>query len=218
MRFNKRDLGHNIYNRKHVIYIIVCFAMSVLFQGKINTFFLFVLYPLLSLFLIIFYCKKKKLKRIVLGVFYLTTFIMLITSTFFSNMIVSGDSMSPTLKNGDCKFVLQQNYFIRNEDIVIASVPNQTDSKQRVKTVKRVIAQKGDKVEFVYEIFYTKMIINNYELRIKNELVDLLNIHIKESVIIDDVYFLLGDNLGVSYDSRYYGFVHKNNLLGKVLF
>ena len=217
-RCEKIDFEFKIYNRKHIAYIIICIAISVAFKGRINTFLLFALYPLSVFFLILFWFQKRKQKMITLVIFYTTTLMLLLMSTFVSNINVSGHSMSPTLNDGDWKLVIQQNYFIKNNDIVIAMIPSQTDKNQKIRTVKRIVAHKGDRVEFVYETFYIKMLVNNHEIKINNELIEALTIHISNSIIIDDVYFLLGDNYSVSYDSRYYGFINKRDILGKVLF
>ncbi|MDO8525987.1 MAG: signal peptidase I [Candidatus Omnitrophota bacterium] len=102
-------------------------------------------------------------------------------------------------------------------DIIVFKAP---DAPQK-DFVKRLIAVGGDKVE----IRDGRILINGNRLDEPSSIRAVYYYNAgdygKEGQSVDvpkDSYFAMGDNSASSRDSRYWGFVPKKNLLGKVIF
>ena len=141
----------------------------------------------------------------------------------FEVLTVSGESMSPCLKNGDRLFVSKLAYGLcqpygenlllqwkkpERSDIVIYLYNNKI-------VVKRCVAVSGDELECSADNSY------NYTLRVGDSIIPLTQeqyLNLKNSSAVPKGYILaIGDNYEVSVDSRTYGFVSERNILGKVL-
>ena len=117
---------------------------------------------------------------------------------------VNGDSMYPTLKNGDLMILNRLSYkfgSINRFDIVVA---DKGDSY----VIKRVIGLPGEKIEYV-----------NNQLYVNDELIEepFLNDVTTEDFVVtleDDCYFLMGDNREISLDSRALGCFEKSKIRG----
>jgi len=141
----------------------------------------------------------------------------------FEVLTVSGDSMSPCLKSGDRLFVnklafgLVQPY---GEKLLIQWKKPQRgqiiiylyDNKI---VVKRCLALAGDLLEYSCDNEY------NHILRVGDKEIPLTEsqyLRLKDSKSVPKGYILaIGDNYPVSVDSRTYGFVSEDSILGKVL-
>ncbi len=119
-------------------------------------------------------------------------------------ILVSGASMEATLSNKDVLILNKMTYRfndIKRFDIVVVD-----DGSENI--IKRVIGLPGEKVEYINNELYIngKKIKENYN-HMKTE--DF------EFVVPDNEYFVLGDNRGVSVDSRILGTFSKREILGK---
>ena len=145
---------------------------------------------------------------------------------------IPSGSMIPTFQVGDRIFVNKFIYGARvpffnmnlpavrqpkRGDIIVFISP---DTPQK-DFVKRLIAVGGEKVE----IRDRRILINGRLVDEPSSIrsIDYYNLgdYGKGGQIIEvpkDSYFVLGDNSGSSRDSRFWGFVPKKNLLGKVIF
>ncbi len=123
---------------------------------------------------------------------------------------VDGDSMNPTLKNGDIMLLNEigyRLYGVERFDIVVANVDGE-------KLIKRVIGLPGEKVEYRNGDLYIndEIVVENF----KHEETDDFSIYdIGHDTIPENCYFLVGDNRGNSKDSRTIGVVHKGKIMGK---
>lgn len=122
---------------------------------------------------------------------------------------VVGPSMSPTLENQDILLLNKFHYRlfdIKRFDIISFEYE---DTKY---LIKRVIGLPGDKVEYKDN----KLYINGKYI----EETFLTKEQITEDIIFDEIpedkYLVLGDNRNNSLDSREFGFIDKNDILGKV--
>ena len=141
----------------------------------------------------------------------------------FEILTVSGDSMFPSIKNGERLFISKLAYGIpqpygdklllqwkkpEHDDVVIYLYNNRI-------VVKRCVASGGDKLECSCDNDY------NYTLTAGDSVIPLTQIqylNLKDSSVVQEGYILaIGDNYEVSVDSRTYGFVPERNILGKVL-
>jgi signal peptidase I len=135
---------------------------------------------------------------------------------------VYGDSMYPTIKEGDQVYVdLEVNTKeIKAKDIVTFNLKTRSEN-----FVKRVIAKGGDKVEFMDngEIFVNNQKLQEDYLLSKNQFYltptfkNLLKqLEYYKNIIPKDMVLLMGDNRAKSLDSSSFGLVPAEYIYGKV--
>ena len=133
---------------------------------------------------------------------------------------VSGASMYPTLHNGD-RMVLSKVGDIHRFDVVILKAPD-----ENVEYIKRVIGMPGDTVEMKSGVLYIngkkvdQPFINTEALAKQTVFIDDFTLEslTGESKVPEGKYFVLGDNRGVSKDSRMIGFIDRSAIEGKADF
>lgn len=158
----------------------------------------------------------REFTRFVIGVILMC----LIFRIFFQIVRVDGESMYPTLKNGELlvinKQVVRNVYNIKRGDVIVAK----TGTKHYV--IKRVVGLPGDEIE----------VSPKGMVKINNEILEekYLNPFTDDTVIVTGIdgtektkipegqYFIMGDNRFDSLDSREYGSVPQKDFLGKVVF
>lgn len=143
---------------------------------------------------------------------------------FFSSYIVDGESMMPTLENGNLliinKIVDEVDDIERFDVIVFHATPKDD-------FVKRIIGLPGDKVEYKNDVLYInnkpvqEAYLDKYKVGLKGEKLTgdftLKGISNGVSEVVPNGHiFVLGDNRKDSYDSRYFGFVPIEKIVGKV--
>ncbi|OGZ09529.1 MAG: signal peptidase I [Candidatus Lloydbacteria bacterium RIFCSPHIGHO2_02_FULL_51_22] len=143
--------------------------------------------------------------------------------TFF----VSGNSMSPLIREHDYIFVNKFAYRFRGEpernDVVVSRFRKDAFSDSHSpRTVKRVIGLPRERVEIMPEKVVIKKTRTDTGFALEEtSYLALANLPLNgtSTVVLDpEEYFLLGDNRFVSTDSRELGPVDKWNLDGKVFF
>ncbi|HTL48613.1 MAG TPA: signal peptidase I [Verrucomicrobiae bacterium] len=127
-------------------------------------------------------------------------------------------SMIPTFLVGDRIFVDKISYRFRppeRGDIIVFKYP--LDKKKDF--VKRLVGLPGEAVEIKDgkivingKVLDDKVFTKNYYYNVKEGRLGLENEVIR---VPEDSYFVLGDNSAHSADSRSWGFVPRNNLVGK---
>ena len=133
---------------------------------------------------------------------------------------VSGASMYPTLHNGD-RMVLSKVGDIHRFDVVILKAPD-----ENVEYIKRVIGMPGDTVKMKSGVLYIngkkvdQPFINTEALAKQTVFMDDFTLEslTGESKVPEGKYFVLGDNRGVSKDSRMIGFIDRSAIEGKAVF
>jgi signal peptidase I len=128
---------------------------------------------------------------------------------------VEGDSMRPALENGDRRLAHRWLYLLHEPqrgDVVALRVPGYADL-----SVKRIIALPGETVSFeAGHIFIDGRELHEAYLSRRLETVGgVLSNHTYQ--VAAGCYFVLGDNREVSADSRHFGAVPRENLLGRIL-
>lgn len=144
---------------------------------------------------------------------------VLLTVFVIQKNIVQGPSMEPTLDDGDQVFVekVSKYFSIKRGDIITIE---QTDPLHpEIFLIKRIIGLPGEKVEIKDGHVYLndKLFDEPY---ISDIIETAIDPRYDEAVVVlqDDEYYVLGDNRPISKDSRRIGPVHKDQIIGKVLF
>lgn len=149
--------------------------------------------------------------------------IFLIIRTFlFSNYVVEGESMQPTLQNGNKLVVNKIGYQLNklNRFDVIVFHANKKDDY-----VKRVIGLPGDQIEYRNDELYIngkkydEPYLNEYKQQRKGQKLTE-DFTLKQITGVTKVpegkLFVIGDNRLESWDSRYFGYIDINQVVGKV--
>ena len=135
---------------------------------------------------------------------------------------IRGDSMEPTLKNGDLvelDFGFYQNNPIQRNDLIAFKLKT-----VRKPYVKRVVALPGDKIEFqdgelfindrrqVEDFLNSEIyIFSTEDLKIISRTLNASN-----NTVPSNSYFVLSDNRIRKEDSRKFGFLPRQRIIGKV--
>ncbi|AQP54432.1 signal peptidase I [Vagococcus penaei] len=153
--------------------------------------------------------------------------VMLLLRAFvFSSVIVSGDSMNPTLVDRE-RIISLKHAKIKRFDVITFPAPDD-ESKNYI---KRVIGLPGDTIEYRDDVLY----INGKEYKepyldeykgIIDEMPEgapltkdfTLEEVTGEQKVPEGKYFVLGDNRQNSKDSRMIGFIDQDSVLGDVWF
>ena len=133
---------------------------------------------------------------------------------------VSGASMYPTLHNGD-RMILSKIGDINRFDVVVLKAPD-----ENVEYIKRVIGMPGDTLELKQGVLYIngkkieQPFINTDALQKQTVFIDDFTLQslTGETKIPEGKYFVMGDNRGVSRDSRMIGLIDRKAIEGKAVF
>ena len=135
----------------------------------------------------------------------------------FQPFIVKGESMVPYLHSGDYLIIDEISYRFsdpKRGDIVVLNYP--VDKTQRF--IKRVIGLPGETVDIedgkvaILKGGESFVLNENY---LPNNLKTDGNVHME---LKENEYFVLGDNREFSYDSRRWGVLPKEYIIGKAFF
>ena len=150
---------------------------------------------------------------------YMLMTILLVFLIFFRVIVVSGDSMYSTLLDGDYLLLLGNLFYQEPErgDIIVISRQSFDNGKP---IVKRVIATEGQMVDIDFEnaIVYVDGIA--LEEPYINSPTSFNEGTVFPLTVAEDCIFVLGDNRGVSRDSRdpAIGQIDRREVLGKAIF
>ena len=123
---------------------------------------------------------------------------------------VNGESMYPTLEEGDIMILNKTAYYFNKPerfDIVVVNMPDEY-------LIKRVIGLPGEHIEYKNNTLYVdgKRVKENFKHGVT------ANFNIEElgsDTIPLNTYLVLGDNRENSLDSRELGFIREDQLLGR---
>lgn len=140
-----------------------------------------------------------------------------IHSHLFSSVQVSGVSMMPTLQNTQRLLLDRWTYLIRDpqpNDIVVIK-----DPEDNLLSIKRIVGGNGDSIRLKGgRVYVNGRLLDEPYLAPGTPTYGLSNRSGDEWIICGKGrYFLLGDNRNNSADSRVYGAVRRENILGTVI-
>ncbi len=147
-------------------------------------------------------------------------FAAFVTNFVAHQTTVEGESMEPTLSNGDSVIIQKLSYYFRDPqryDVVVFPVSyGKMEEEEDTYYIKRVIGLPGETVQIIDGRVY----INQEPLEDdKYALSDILDPGEASQplVLADDEYFVMGDNRNMSTDSRsaYVGLVNRSDILGE---
>lgn len=136
--------------------------------------------------------------------------IMILAELFTPRFLVAGPSMQPSFWD-DERIIASRIPYLLSEpergDIVVFS--------REVPLIKRVIGLPGETIEFRQ----TELYINNVEIEEPyiNEPCLLSSCPDGIWTLSSDEYFVMGDNRNHSNDSRSFGPIHRNKIIGEAL-
>ena len=162
---------------------------------------------------------KKSVILYLHDLLYMLMAIMLVFLLFFRIIVVSGDSMYSTLLDGDYLLLLGNLFYQEPDhgDIVVISKKSFDDGKP---IVKRVIATEGQSVDIDFEnavVYVDGVALDEPYI---NSPTSFNEGTVFPLTVAEDCIFVLGDNRGVSRDSRdpVIGQLDKREVLGKAIF
>jgi signal peptidase I len=133
---------------------------------------------------------------------------------------IPSKSMVPTLEVNDRLMVEKLSYLFHppnRGDVVVFWPPDrlkqQNPELKKDAFIKRVIGLPGDQVE----VKEGKVFINNKPL-IEDYIAAKPNYQWGPEIVPNDSYLVLGDNRNNSYDSHFWGYVPRQNLIGRAAF
>ena len=164
---------------------------------------------------------KYSLKHLFIALFFIFTFLWVPLKIFFYFGNVRSASMYKTLLVGDIPVASKIFYCvklpflgklcernkIKRQEVVIL--------KQNAEIlVKRVIGLPGDRLQIDNNVVFIndKELLEPYKILLPNRSIKYMD----EIEIPENKYFVMGDNRNFSIDSRYFGFIDKKDILGRV--
>lgn len=132
---------------------------------------------------------------------------------------VKGSSMHPNLENGE--FLLTNKLVYRfgdpkYGDIIVFHAPNEEHDY-----IKRIIALPGDRVKIIDNKFYINGFVLDESKYLNSDVKTYGERFLKddtEIIIPPNSYFVVGDNRENSSDSRDFGSISYNSIVGKAFF
>ncbi len=152
---------------------------------------------------------KEKIKPL-LPYIIIIAVVLFIKAFIVTPIKVNGESMYPTLEEGDIMILNKTAYYFNKPkrfDIVVVDMPDEY-------LIKRVIGLPGEQIEYKDNTLYVdgKKVKENFE----HGKTDDFNIkELGSDTVPEGYYLVMGDNRGNSLDSRELGFMKEEQLLGR---
>ncbi|ASN06558.1 signal peptidase I [Virgibacillus necropolis] len=166
--------------------------------------------------------KKINYRRFIPVVFFAIVVAVIVKSYLFASYVVDGESMEPTLYDGNLMMVNKVVYDLQEIDRLDVIVFHKNKQEDYV---KRVIGLPGDSVTYKNDKLYIngKYVEEEFldELQKKSDVEPYTEDFTLEEVtgkatIPEGKLFVMGDNRPDSLDSRSFGFISEEQLVGKV--
>lgn len=161
---------------------------------------------------------KKELFSWIKSIFFALAIAFIFRQFIFAPVTVQGESMLPTFED-DNKIIVSKMSKIEHFDMVVFHAP---DSEENY--IKRVIGLPGDQIEMVKdqlfingEVYNEVYLLQNRQLASQNGM-DRLTEDFGPITVPNDQYFVMGDNRLYSKDSRIFGTISSDSIIGEVKF
>ncbi len=144
---------------------------------------------------------------------------IIIARIFVGSFSIADDSMQPNFTKGDLVYFLKH-ATPKNGDIVLITSPIEPD---RV-LLRRIIAKEGDSVEIKDKIIYVNgnQLNFNWKIITRDKRIFPMSFSFRDNYPIIKLkrkeYFVIGDNLDSSMDSRFFGTVSDDKIIGKIIY
>lgn len=160
----------------------------------------------------------KEIREWVVAILIAVIVVIVIRMFLFVSFSVDGDSMDPTLEDNDRVVVNKFIYSltdIAHGDVIVFN------SQEESAYVKRVIGVPGDHIEMINKVVYLngEPLEENYVSYDGESYMDnftLSQLGVEEEVIPEGQYLVLGDNRPISRDSRDFGLISEDDIIGEV--
>lgn len=157
---------------------------------------------------VFFHARKtfKKHKKIFIGSC-IGISLALIVNFFVTISTISGSSMYPTYKDGEVVFIDNITKDFNNGDVVILNSPIED-----AKYIKRICGVPNDTLEIKEGVLYRngKRVEESYVKFSQSETLGKFTLR-------ENQYWVMGDNRAGSSDSRVFGAIMRENIIGKVI-
>lgn len=160
--------------------------------------------------------KESFLKEVIVFTSILVLVTLPIRMYIAQPFLVSGASMEPTFDTGDYLIVDQVTYRLtdpKRGDVVIFRYPEDPSKF----FIKRIIGLPGEKVN-IRNGEVTVTTLSGQEIEINEPYVFKIHKTTSSTQLSDDEYFVMGDNRISSADSRTWGPLKEDLLIGRALF
>lgn len=165
--------------------------------------------------------KVTRIGRMLLPYMIIIIVIILLKLFVVTTVRVNGGSMNDTLLDGDIMLLDRISYRFRDinrfEIVVVHLEEERNDVTYKEDVIKRVIGLPGDKISYKDGNLYVNDTLVEEDFHPK-ETDDFDISELGSEVVPEGSYFVMGDNRPDSYDSRYFGFVSKDDILGHAMF
>ncbi len=123
--------------------------------------------------------------------------------------IMTGASMETALMNGEKVVLDRYNKEYKRMDIVVVNIPSKTKNAQ---LLKRIIGLPGETIEINGEKVFVNGAVLTEEYAVGVTKGDI------KMILGNNQYFMMGDNREMSFDSRAFGPISIENVVGKIFY
>lgn len=145
---------------------------------------------------------------------------LLLTTFVIQRNTVIGKSMLPTLKEKDELLIEKVSKWfggVSRGDIITVHMENRSFNEGQANIIKRVIGLPGDHVKLERGLVYVNGELLEEPYLAASAKTPVKNSMYQEVTLGADEYYVMGDNRDASLDSRTFGPIHKNDIIGEVL-
>ncbi|UCE98162.1 MAG: signal peptidase I [Dehalococcoidia bacterium] len=157
----------------------------------------------------------KPILREVLITLAIAIVIFILLQVTIQSSIVLYSSMEPNLHEGQRIIISKTAYWFgepKRGDIIVFPNPNNPDEEY----IKRIIGMPDERVEIIGGVVYIRQVNGNTLVLDESEYIeDPANDDYSGNTILENEYFVLGDNRNNSFDSRRGWTVPRDEIVGK---